>query len=61
MRLADYGFAPGCAADLVILDAESAAEALCKQAARNTVIKAGRVIVESKIQQDWRWAPAKLE
>jgi len=59
MRLADYGFAPGCAADLVILDAESAAEALCKQAARNTVIKAGRVIVESKIQQDWRWAPAK--
>ncbi len=60
MRLADYGFATGCAADLVILDAASVTEALCKQAARNTVIKNGRIIVESETRQDWRWAPSEL-
>ena len=57
MRLDDYGFAPGCRADLVILDAESAAEALTRQAARSVVIKNGRVIVENEKKQDWRWSP----
>ncbi|MEE8172419.1 MAG: amidohydrolase family protein [Alphaproteobacteria bacterium] len=57
MRIADYGFAPGCAADLVILDAANAAEALCKQAARTVVIKNGRVIVESEVRRAWRWTP----
>ena len=57
MRLGDYDFAPGCAADLLILDATTAGEALTKQAVRNTVIKSGRVIVESETRQDWRWSP----
>ena len=56
MRLGDYGFAPGCAADLVILDAANAAEALTKQAARNVVIKNGQIIVTNETKQDWRWA-----
>ncbi|MDP7344889.1 MAG: hypothetical protein QF767_16350, partial [Alphaproteobacteria bacterium] len=43
--------------DLVILDATTAGEALTKQAVRNTVIKSGRVIVESETRQDWRWSP----
>jgi cytosine deaminase len=57
MRLADYGFEPGCTADLVILDAGNASEALCKQAVRSAVIKNGRVIVENETRQDWRWTP----
>lgn len=57
MRLGDYGFAPGCAADLVILDAANAADALTRQAARNVVIKSGQVIVESETRQEWRWTP----
>ena len=57
MRLDDYGFAPGCAADLVILDAANAAEALTKQAARNVVIKNGQIIVTNETKQDWRWTP----
>lgn len=57
MRLGDYGFAPGCVADLVILDAANAAEALTRQAARNVVIKNGQVIVESETRQEWRWTP----
>ncbi|MDA0231218.1 MAG: amidohydrolase family protein [Proteobacteria bacterium] len=59
MRLGDYGFAPGCAADLVILDATNAAEALTKQATRNVVVKNGRVIVENETRHAWRWAPAE--
>jgi cytosine deaminase len=59
MRLGDYGFAPGCAADLVILDANNAAEALTKQATRNVVIKSGRVIVENETRREWRWSLAE--
>jgi len=57
MRLSDYGFEPGCKADLVILDAENAAEALTRQAARRVVIKKGRVIVENEKNQKWCWSP----
>jgi cytosine deaminase len=57
MRLADYGFAPGCKADLVILDAASPAEALTRQAVRSVIVKNGRVIVENERKQDWRWSP----
>ena len=41
LRLKDYGLAPGCAADLVVLDARSVPEALLLQAPRLAVIKAG--------------------
>ena len=59
MRLGDYGFAQGCAAYLVILDANNAAEALTKQATRNVVIKSGRVIVENETRREWRWTLAE--
>ncbi len=59
MRLSDYGFTPGCAADLVVLDATNAAEALTKQATRNVVIKSGRVIVENETRRAWRWTPVE--
>lgn len=41
LRLKDYGLAPGCAADLVVLDARSVPEALLLQSPRLAVIKAG--------------------
>ena len=41
LRLVDYGLAPGCQADLVMLDAFSAPEAILLQAARLAVVKRG--------------------
>jgi cytosine deaminase len=48
MGLSDYGTSPGCAGDLVILDALTAAEAIIRNADRNYVIKRGRVIAETQ-------------
>jgi len=41
LRLDDYGLAPGCQADLVVLDARSAPEAILLQATRLAVVKRG--------------------
>ena len=41
LRLEDYGLAPGCLADLVVLDARSAPEAILLQATRLAVVKRG--------------------
>jgi cytosine deaminase len=41
-----YGISVGSRADLVLLDAPSLQQAIIRQAARNYVIKAGRVVVE---------------
>ncbi|WP_043748479.1 hypothetical protein [Methylobacterium nodulans] len=43
MRQADYGIAPGCAADLVVLDARDAAEAVCTLAQPLFGVKRGRL------------------
>jgi cytosine deaminase len=51
MRLKDYGLAPGCAADMVILDAPDASEAIRLQAARRWVIKRGRVVAETEVRR----------
>jgi cytosine deaminase len=48
MGLSDYGTSPGCVGDLVILDAQTAAEAIIRNADRNYVIKRGRVIAETQ-------------
>ena len=48
LGLSDYGTEPGCAGDLVILDARSAAEAITGNADRNYVIKRGRVIAQTQ-------------
>jgi cytosine deaminase len=47
LGLSDYGTEPGCAGDLVILDAASAAEAITARADRSYVIKRGRVVAET--------------
>jgi len=42
-----YGLAPGCLADVVVLDAETAEEALRTQAGRRFVIRHGRLVAET--------------
>ena len=44
LRLADYGVAVGATADLVLVPAENAAEAVAAHPARRVVIKRGRVV-----------------
>jgi cytosine deaminase len=51
MGIADYGIAPGCRADLIVIDAPSSAEALRLQAPRVWVMKAGRLVAESALNQ----------
>lgn len=41
LRLANHGLSPGCAADLVVLDARSVPEAILLQAAKLAVVKGG--------------------
>jgi cytosine deaminase len=45
--LQGYGLAEGCRADLVVLDARDAAQAITEQSEKLYVIKAGRVVVRS--------------
>ena len=44
MGLADYGLAPGCHADFVLVDAETVAEAIVSRPVRKLVVKRGRVV-----------------
>ncbi len=44
LRLPDYGLAPGCHADLVLVDAETIAEAIAARPPARTVIRRGRVL-----------------
>lgn len=45
--LSGYGTTPGCYADLVVLDAPTAAEAILSQVDKKYVIKRGRIVAES--------------
>lgn len=47
LGLAGYGLAPGCKADLVVLQAGDTVEAIRLRAARRWVVKGGRVIASS--------------
>jgi cytosine deaminase len=47
LGLADYGLAPGCRADLVLLQARSPIEAIRLRAQRLLVLKGGRVLARS--------------
>lgn len=47
LGLEGYGVVPGCRADLVLLDADSAEDALISQAKRKLVIKAGNIVAEN--------------
>lgn len=44
LDLADYGLAPGCHADFVLVDAETVAEAIVSRPVRKLVVKRGRVV-----------------
>jgi cytosine/adenosine deaminase-related metal-dependent hydrolase len=44
MAAADYGLAPGCRADLVVVPGETLAEAVVSRRPRALVIKAGRIV-----------------
>ena len=44
MGLADYGLAAGCAADLVLVEAEAVAHAVAARPPRKLVVKRGRVV-----------------
>ena len=47
IALEGYGLAEGCRADLVVLDARDAAQAITEQSEKLWVIKAGRVVVRN--------------
>jgi cytosine deaminase len=47
LGLEGYGLAPGCRADLVVLDARDAAQAITEQAEKLYVIKDGRVVARN--------------
>jgi cytosine deaminase len=47
LGLHDYGLDEGCRADLVVLDAASAAQAITEQAEKLWVIKAGRIVARN--------------
>ena len=47
MRLEGYGLAPGCRADLVVLDARDPIEAIRLKPARLAVLRAGRIVARS--------------
>lgn len=48
LRLTDYGLVPGCAADLVVLDNADPATLLATVPPRRYVLKAGRVVAETR-------------
>jgi cytosine deaminase len=51
MHLEDYGLAPGCNADMVLLDAHDPVEAIRLRATRLKVIRRGKVIAESPMRR----------
>lgn len=51
LRIDDYGFAPGNPANIVIIDATSAAEAIRFQSPRRWVIANGRVVAETVVSR----------
>ena len=44
LGLEDYGLAPGCGGDLVLVDAQTIAEAVAQRPGRRTVVKRGRMV-----------------
>ena len=51
LGLADYGVAPGCRADLVLLQARSTIEAIRLRPARLAVLRGGRMLASCPVQQ----------
>lgn len=53
--LAQYGFEPGARGDIVIIDARTPTEAILKRADRRWIIRAGRVLAESRTERQRHW------
>lgn len=51
LGLTDFGTAPGCAGDLVILDAFTPRDAVVTRSAQRTVIRRGTVVADTKLQR----------
>lgn len=47
----DYGTAPGCAGDLVILDAKTPLDAMVKRSPERTVVRRGRVVADTELRR----------
>jgi cytosine deaminase len=61
MGLDGYGLAPGCRADMVLLDARDPVEAVRTRAARLAVIRSGAVLAESPARVATLHGPAGPE
>ena len=46
LRLQDYGLAEGCGGDVVLVAAETVAEAVAQRPGNRTVVKRGRVVAQ---------------
>jgi cytosine/adenosine deaminase-related metal-dependent hydrolase len=49
LNLPDYGLSVGCLADLLLIDAETVAEAVAQRPGRRTVIKRGRIVARDGV------------
>jgi cytosine deaminase len=47
LGLSDYGLAPGCGGDVVLVAAETVAEAVGQRPGMRTVVKRGRVVADA--------------
>ncbi|WP_052288277.1 amidohydrolase family protein [Leptolyngbya iicbica] len=56
----NYGVEPGCAADLVLLGATSASEAIATAPPSRTVFKAGTIVAQTQLQSQTFWAAAAV-
>lgn len=53
--ITNYGVAPGCAADLVLLGAQSASEAIATATPNRTVFKAGKIVAKTQLKSQAFW------
>jgi len=51
LGLEGYGLAPGCGGDLVLVEAETTAEAVAQRPGRRTVVKRGRVVARDGVAE----------
>jgi cytosine deaminase len=49
LGLANYGLSPGCSGDLVLVEAQTIAEAVAQRPGRRTVVKRGRVVAREGV------------
>ncbi len=53
----NYGVEPGCVADLVLLGAHSASDAIATATPSRTVFKAGKIVAKTQLQSQTFWSP----